>query len=710
MKIYSMTATFGKLENQTLTLKPGLNVIHAPNEWGKSTWCAFLVSMLYGMETRVKSTKTALADKERYAPWSGVPMSGRLELRWQGKDITIERWTKGRTPLGEFRAYETHSGIVVPELTSATCGQQLLGVERSVFLRSGFLRLSDLPVTEDDALRRRLNSLVTTGDESNTADELAQKLKELKNKCRYNRTGLIPQAEAERNDLRLKLEQLEQHRETAARIRCQQEEVILRRAALENHRQALLYQEAEQTNRRIAEAKMQQAAAEDALQVQERICASLPSEETAQQMAQSLQQLNQRSMALNLEQQMLPTPPVKPDLPVCFEDLQRVRQDQQRYFALENEKKQRGKWLTAVVIAAAVVLFGLILGMMLHVSAAVCGVGAGVVAAAVALTFARNAMKTKESVAEMDALLASYSGYPPKDWVMQGEAYSGRMAVYQQQQVSFEEKVGLFREKQQQLIAQIQELTQGQSMEQCLQTWQGVSEKWQVLQRARKGFADAAAQTQTLLALVKQVEVPKEPDALTLSAEQTQRELAELEKRQEMLHHQYGQNQGLMASLGEAALLRQKLAQVESRLERLHEMQAALELAQSTLVEAIAELQRRFAPRIAQEAQRIFASLTHGRYDRLTISQDLSLNTGAEDESVLHTALWRSEGTVDQMYLALRLAVAKELIPDAPLILDDALVRFDDVRHGAAMEILQAEGEERQILLFTCQSRELTYA
>ena len=36
-----MTATFGKLENNTLTLMPGLNIIEAPNEWGKSTWCAF---------------------------------------------------------------------------------------------------------------------------------------------------------------------------------------------------------------------------------------------------------------------------------------------------------------------------------------------------------------------------------------------------------------------------------------------------------------------------------------------------------------------------------------------------------------------------------------------------------------------------------------------------------------------------------------------
>ena len=42
MKILSMTATFGKLERKTLQLHDGLNVRTAPNEWGKSTWCAFL--------------------------------------------------------------------------------------------------------------------------------------------------------------------------------------------------------------------------------------------------------------------------------------------------------------------------------------------------------------------------------------------------------------------------------------------------------------------------------------------------------------------------------------------------------------------------------------------------------------------------------------------------------------------------------------------
>ena len=186
MRIYKMTATFGKLEHETLTLEPGLNIITAPNEWGKSTWCAFLLAMLYGLDTRVKSTKTTLADKERYQPWSGSPMSGRIDLNWNGRDITIERVTRRRVPLGEFQAYETASGLPVEELNAANCGAQLLGVEQTVYHRAGFIRFSDLPVTQDEALRRRLNALVTTGDESGAADRLAAQLKDLRNKCRWS--------------------------------------------------------------------------------------------------------------------------------------------------------------------------------------------------------------------------------------------------------------------------------------------------------------------------------------------------------------------------------------------------------------------------------------------------------------------------------------------------------------------------------------------
>ena len=149
-----------------------------------------------------------------------------------------------------------------------------------------------------------------------------------------------------------------------------------------------------------------------------------------------------------------------------------------------------------------------------------------------------------------------------------------------------------------------------------------------------------------------------------------------------------------------------QLTALNARIATLEDTYAALTIAQNALAEASAELQRRFAPRIAKRAQELLCALTGGRYDRLMLSKDLSLRSAAQNEDTLRDALWRSDGTADQLYLALRLAVADALAPESPLILDDALIRFDDTRLKAALAILKEESQHRQILLFTCQSRE----
>ena len=149
-----------------------------------------------------------------------------------------------------------------------------------------------------------------------------------------------------------------------------------------------------------------------------------------------------------------------------------------------------------------------------------------------------------------------------------------------------------------------------------------------------------------------------------------------------------------------------QLEQVNGRIRALEQYDAALTLAQQALTAASGELQRRFAPRICQSAQKYLSRLTLGRYRKLTLGTDFSLGTGAAGEDTLRDALWRSDGTADQLYLALRLSVARELTPEAPLILDDALVRFDEDRVRAALDLLTEIALDKQVLLFTCQQRE----
>ena len=91
MKILNMYATFGKLNEKQLTLNGDFNTIYGANESGKSTWSAFIRVMLYGISTREQSKIGHLADKEKYAPWSGAPMYGKIEFLWQDKRYILER-------------------------------------------------------------------------------------------------------------------------------------------------------------------------------------------------------------------------------------------------------------------------------------------------------------------------------------------------------------------------------------------------------------------------------------------------------------------------------------------------------------------------------------------------------------------------------------------------------------------------------------------
>ena len=702
MRIYKMTATFGKLEHETLTLEPGLNIITAPNEWGKSTWCAFLMAMLYGLDTRAKTTKTALADKERYQPWSGSPMSGRIDLNWNGRDITIERATRRRVPLGEFKAYETESGLPVEELTAANCGQTLLGVEQTVFRRAGFIRFSDLPVTQDEALRRRLNALVTTGDDSGAADRLAASLKDLKNRCRYNRTGLLPQAEAQRDAIEEKLTELETLNTQCQKLKMRIDEVKDWLRQLYNHQQALAYAKMESGLNQIAQAREATEETEQTLRALEAACASLPPQAEVESKVRELRAFRDQWNAIRAEERQAPTEPQKPELPNPFTGLTaEAARAMAREDARELTELSQSKMPLIFMIIGAIGLLaaGGLAYLTAYVFAAVAG-GVGLLALVwgmidrVSTRKKALAIVEKYGTADWKQWTASISEYE-QDMIAYGEA----LKTYQEVGSDLEVRLMVLRKKRDSLCGL-------QEPEEMLDFWKEAQRQWEQYDRAQAEAVTAKRHLEALNAVVKPVEKPTAPDNLTQSEAQTAQLLAECAAEQQRLQNRLGQYQGRMEIIGSAEDLRLQHKRVSDRIARLEDTYTALTIAQETLQQARTELQRRFAPRITQRAQELLGAMTDGRYQSLTMGEDFSLRASAGQEDVQWDAIWRSDGTIDQLYLALRLAVAEELTPDAPLVLDDALVRFDDTRMAAALNILRKMAESKQVICFTCQGRE----
>ena len=702
MRIYKMTATFGKLEHETLTLEPGLNVITAPNEWGKSTWCAFLVAMLYGLDTRAKTTKTTLADKERYVPWSGSPMAGRIDLNWKGKDITIERRTKRRVPLGEFQAYETASGLPVTELTAANCGQQLLGVEQSVFRRAGFIRHADLPVTQDEALRRRLNALVTTGDESGAADRLAANLRDLRNRCRYNKTGLIPQTEGERDTLETKINELDALTAQTAKVRMQLDQMKDMIAQLENHRQTLAYEKAQADLKRVETARQQLETAEETLRQREESCKGLPVRDNAEQGLKQLAAFREQWSSAQREKDQLPQEPAAPQMPFPFGGMDPVEaremaEKDAEAFTASTKSKAPGLLIVMGIfglLAAAALVF-----LRAYTFAAVAGVAA-------LIAFAWGIWEKVSMKKQAKDLLDKYGNGNWKHWADPVRRYERELAVFQRELKAYREAVKKVDDRLAGLERRREELCGGRDLDSVAEEGKSILSAWDALTAARRDQLQAKTHFEALSAMVKPVEKPAMEDHLTQSEVETSRLLTECTQEQQRLQNRLGQYQGRMSNLGSRAELQKQLDQKKKRIAKLEETYAALTIAQETLAEARAELQRRFAPRITKRAQKMLAVMTGGRYSSVTMSEDFSLRTSAGEEETLRDAIWRSDGTMDQLYLALRLAVAEELTPKAPLVLDDVLVRFDDKRMAAAVDLLQTMAEDRQILLFTCQGRE----
>ena len=159
--------------------------------------------------------------------------------------------------------------------------------------------------------------------------------------------------------------------------------------------------------------------------------------------------------------------------------------------------------------------------------------------------------------------------------------------------------------------------------------------------------------------------------------------------------------------LGDAVELEAEIGRLTEENARDTAAVAAIELAQRAVETADNELRAQFSPQLAREAGTILAELTGGKYAAMLLEPDMNLSVREAGGTVMHRANAMSCGTSDQMYLALRLAMSRRLLPpDAPLILDDALVNFDDARAAAALALLRREAGTRQILLFTCRNFE----
>ena len=113
-----------------------------------------------------------------------------------------------------------------------------------------------------------------------------------------------------------------------------------------------------------------------------------------------------------------------------------------------------------------------------------------------------------------------------------------------------------------------------------------------------------------------------------------------------------------------------------------------------------------FGLHLNKTASDLISGITGGVYTSMSIDENLKAFMNTRTKLVPIDQV--SSGTMDQIYLALRLAAAKLIQGDTaqmPLIFDDSFVLYDDERLKSALKWL-AQSYDGQIILFTCHQRE----
>ena len=233
------------------------------------------------------------------------------------------------------------------------------------------------------------------------------------------------------------------------------------------------------------------------------------------------------------------------------------------------------------------------------------------------------------------------------------------------------------------------------------------------LTAARQQAREAALYRDALRAQLTEEELAQPAAPVSLAAaEDVSEALAQAQQALTEARRRYDTLLGRIRALDSSSDLTAQLSQKQEELARLQEEYDAIALAMTALEQANTTLQNRFSPALGARAAEIFAALTARKYDKVLLSSDLSLSAEAAGDPMSRSIQQLSQGAADQLYLAVRLAICDMVLPaekHVPLVLDDALVTFDDDRLRAALDYLLSESRNRQILLFTCHDRERAY-
>ena len=152
--------------------------------------------------------------------------------------------------------------------------------------------------------------------------------------------------------------------------------------------------------------------------------------------------------------------------------------------------------------------------------------------------------------------------------------------------------------------------------------------------------------------------------------------------------------------------IEEKLVDNNEKMVNLKKLNSSMELVREVLTNSYEKMKNSVTPKFSQELSNTISKITNGKYTSIIPNDEQGLLVEIENGSY-EPASKLSLGTIDQLYLSLRLSMIEELSTEKmPIILDEVFAYYDDERLKNVLLFLNEKCKEHQILIFSCTNRE----
>ncbi len=763
-KIY--ISAFGGLKDLTIELNDGMNVIFGENENGKSTVMAFIKMMFYGSGKKVQQISNS--PRIKYTPFSGDTMGGRIDFEYGSHNYRLEREFKKSDSTDRIVLTDTDTGENLP--ATSDVGYEFFGIGANAFERCMFISGFGTITSDEGAsgeLNSKLSNLVVTGNEDVSYQSVVKRLDSAKTRLisKSGRTGkLIEDANIlsslkeklelshenaiKKREINLKLEELKNEYKTVLSEQKQIKSVVESENDIKNAKKIKEYLDTKnQLDKLNGELTLKSGAVLDEQFVKktefcinntkrysercntlnadiEKIKSAIELQGSPEETAQKIELLKSNTDNLIKDRNSLET---KEE-----ETKNRLNEAQIAKTTAQNSKSAFNPVL--LIIGAVLLLSGVILTAVVNTVIGICVTISGVTFLSLSFVI-RPADNSKIAKAQNDCIniadeLASIKNEKATlqekinalntDMNTLLSVLNSTAEIKKQRELDLAEKTGELNEQEQKyntaneelikLFSDYSDKTDIEEIEDVLpsltqkaETQKELKQKLMYLSRDLDNISYDEAKEK--LAGLDQNCVLDDTDFAD-----NKRKLDEINERLTQITSAITEKQTeLKTSFRNAQNpedIKKEINELSQKIKTGKAFCDACDIATEILSDSFAEIRRGYGSELENKTLEIFSNLTDGRYSAINISKSLDITV--EQSGIFGTREldYLSNGTADQAYLSLRLALSSLISEkeDMPVFLDDALSQYDDTRANRAIKFLKEYSNNSQTVMFTCHN------